>query len=237
MGLDDAVAFGVERHGADVRPVARVARPSRRVECASLEVQRVTGHQDGAIVAGMSLRRADVADAAVSMIDVGCTNARSRRPMRAPRPGQRSPRPGTRAGVCSDRARAARGRSWTRWPGTPPRRRAWARCARAAPPRSAARWPRTAAARARSRSAHFAGHQLHRRTLRRQQPGHRAVLEYLSVSSHSRPSSPPPGCRFYRGDNYSDAGGLRHDHDHDAQHFIHELSSFNEPKMYRHSMH
>ena len=55
MRLGDAVAFGVERHGTDVRPVARVARPSRRVERASLEVQRVTGRQDGAIVAGMSL--------------------------------------------------------------------------------------------------------------------------------------------------------------------------------------
>ncbi len=70
MRLDDAVAFWVERYGADVRPVARVARPSRRVERASLEVQRVTSRQDGAIVAGMALRRTDVADAAVSMIDV-----------------------------------------------------------------------------------------------------------------------------------------------------------------------
>ena len=70
MRLDDAVAFGVERHGADVRPVARVARPSCRVERASLEVQRVTSRQDGAIVAGMALRRADAADAAVSMLDV-----------------------------------------------------------------------------------------------------------------------------------------------------------------------
>jgi hypothetical protein len=39
------------------------------------------------------------------------------------------------------------------------------------------------------------------------QPGHRSVLECLSVSSQLVLSSSPPGDRFYRGDNYSDAGG------------------------------
>ena len=48
--------------------------------------------------------------------------------------------------------------------------------------------------------------QVDRRTLRRQQPRQRPVLECLSVSSPVRPSSPPPGL-LYEGVNYFDAGG------------------------------
>lgn len=55
-------------------------------------------------------------------------------------------------------------------------------------------------------NTNLARHYLQRSALRRQQPRHRSVLEFLSVSSQVRPSSPPPGL-FYRGDNYSDAGG------------------------------
>ncbi len=50
-------------------------------------------------------------------------------------------------------------------------------------------------------------HVFQHRALRRQQPRHRPVLECLSVSSQFLISSSPPGSRFYRGDNYSDAGG------------------------------
>ena len=41
MRLDDRVAFGVERHGADGRPIAGVAGPARRVDLASAD--RKTG--------------------------------------------------------------------------------------------------------------------------------------------------------------------------------------------------
>ncbi len=43
MRLDDAVAFGVERHGTDGRPVAGAARPARRVSFARPAVQRLSG--------------------------------------------------------------------------------------------------------------------------------------------------------------------------------------------------
>lgn len=56
-------------------------------------------------------------------------------------------------------------------------------------------------------NAHFPGNHLQRGALRRQQPCNRSVLECLSVSSHSRPSSPPLGSWFYWGDNDSAAGG------------------------------
>jgi hypothetical protein len=58
-------------------------------------------------------------------------------------------------------------------------------------------------------NTNFPRNQLQRRALRRQQPRHRSVLECLSVSSQVHPSSPPPGLLFYRGDNYSDAGGVQ----------------------------
>ena len=45
-------------------------------------------------------------------------------------------------------------------------------------------------------------------TLRRQQPRHRSVFEFLSVSRQLVLSSSPPNSGFYRGGNYSDAGGL-----------------------------
>lgn len=50
-------------------------------------------------------------------------------------------------------------------------------------------------------------HDFHRCALRRQQPCYRSVLECLSVSRHLVLPSSPPVRRFYRGDNYSDAGG------------------------------
>ena len=70
MRLDDGVAFGVKRHGTDGRPVASIARPASRVEFASPAVQRVSGSQNRVIAPCMALRRADVTDAAVTMINV-----------------------------------------------------------------------------------------------------------------------------------------------------------------------
>src|SRR3990167_4221132 len=70
MHLDDGVAFGVEGHGADGRPVARGARPTSGVERASARVQRMPRSQDRLIFTVMALSRADVADAAVTMVVV-----------------------------------------------------------------------------------------------------------------------------------------------------------------------
>ena len=50
-------------------------------------------------------------------------------------------------------------------------------------------------------------HIVQRRAFRRQQPRYRSILEFLSVSSQFVLPSSPPVRRFYRGDNYSDAGG------------------------------
>ena len=55
----------------------------------------------------------------------------------------------------------------------------------------------------------FTRNRLHRCTLRRQQPRHRSVFEFLSVSRQLVLSSSPPNSGFYRGGNYSDAGGCR----------------------------
>ena len=68
--VDHRVALWIEGHDVDVRPVACVARPTRRVALLGLEVQRVACRQDGLVLPVMALRRADVADAAVAMIDV-----------------------------------------------------------------------------------------------------------------------------------------------------------------------
>jgi hypothetical protein len=43
---------------------------ARRVALSGLEVQRVASRQDGPVVAAMALRWADVADAAVAVLDV-----------------------------------------------------------------------------------------------------------------------------------------------------------------------
>src|SRR5512140_542314 len=67
---DRLVALGIEGDHADVRPVARVARPARRVALPGLAVERMPSRQDGLVIAGVTLLRADVADAAVAVIDV-----------------------------------------------------------------------------------------------------------------------------------------------------------------------
>ena len=70
MRLYDGIAFGIERHGANGRPVSSVARPARRVECARPEVQVMSGRQNRLIFPGVALSGADVTNAAVAMIDV-----------------------------------------------------------------------------------------------------------------------------------------------------------------------
>ena len=68
--LDHRIALRVEGDRIDVRPVPRVAGPSRRVRVPGLHVQRVPGRQDGLVGARMTLLRADVADAAVTVVNV-----------------------------------------------------------------------------------------------------------------------------------------------------------------------
>ena len=53
--LDDAVAFGVERYGADGRPVACVTGPARGVALTRLGVQGMPGRQNYVIVAFVTL--------------------------------------------------------------------------------------------------------------------------------------------------------------------------------------
>src|SRR3954465_2615176 len=66
----DAVALGIEGDGADRGPVAGRAAPAPRIGLARLLVQGMAGGEDGAVSAGMALRRGDVADAAVMMVVV-----------------------------------------------------------------------------------------------------------------------------------------------------------------------
>lgn len=68
--LDDRVAFRVERDGQDRGPVARMARPATRVGSFHLRVELVASGQDRSIVSGVTLSRAHVADAAMTMIVV-----------------------------------------------------------------------------------------------------------------------------------------------------------------------
>jgi hypothetical protein len=76
--LDHGGAFGIERDEGDRIPVSGVPRPVPRVACPGGEVKRVAGFQHRAILTGMSLSRADVADAAVAMIVVVPTHGGTR---------------------------------------------------------------------------------------------------------------------------------------------------------------
>ena len=61
---------GVERHSTDWCPVARMARPARRIAFTRRLVQCVTRREDYVIVASMALRRTHVTDAAVTMLEI-----------------------------------------------------------------------------------------------------------------------------------------------------------------------
>ena len=67
---DDRVTLGVERHRCNWRPVARLARPARRVLLPGLLVQRMARIENGVIFTAVALGRADVLDAAVAVIVV-----------------------------------------------------------------------------------------------------------------------------------------------------------------------
>jgi len=67
---DHRVTFRVEGHGADGRPVARMARPTGRITRARRGVQRMPGRQNRVILARMPLLRTDIANATVAMIAV-----------------------------------------------------------------------------------------------------------------------------------------------------------------------
>ena len=75
---DHFVELGIEGDYAYVRPVACLARPARRVALPGLGVERMPSRQDGLVITGVTLLRADVADAAVAMIDVVPTHEFSR---------------------------------------------------------------------------------------------------------------------------------------------------------------
>ena len=68
--VDHLFAFGIEAHHVDEQSVSGSARPARWVALLGLKVQRVPCRQDGLILAGVTLLRADVADAAVTVINV-----------------------------------------------------------------------------------------------------------------------------------------------------------------------
>src|SRR5215207_10341204 len=69
-GGGGAVALGVEGDGADRGPVAGRPAPAARMALARLLVQGMAGGEGGAVLAGMALRRGDIADAAVPVLVV-----------------------------------------------------------------------------------------------------------------------------------------------------------------------
>ena len=68
--LDDSVAFRIKRDDANRCPVAGLPAPALRVACACILVERVAGGEHAAIQSGMTLRRGDVADAAMAVFVV-----------------------------------------------------------------------------------------------------------------------------------------------------------------------
>ena len=68
--LDEAVALGIEGHGADGRPVAGLPAPALRVALACSLVERMALGEEWAVLPGMALCRGDIADAAVAVLVV-----------------------------------------------------------------------------------------------------------------------------------------------------------------------
>ena len=68
--FDDRVALRVERDRRNRCPVARLARPARRVLLPGLLVQRMACTENGVVFTVVALGRADVLDAAVAVIVV-----------------------------------------------------------------------------------------------------------------------------------------------------------------------
>src|SRR5574337_1482293 len=65
MAANDGIALGIERDGADRRPVACATGPACRMACSRLEIRSMARLQDRVVLAGMALRGRDVANAAV----------------------------------------------------------------------------------------------------------------------------------------------------------------------------
>lgn len=64
-GADDRFALGIERHGVDGLPVARMATPASWIGRSCLEIQRVSFGEDSFIFPRMALRWAHIADSAM----------------------------------------------------------------------------------------------------------------------------------------------------------------------------
>ena len=75
---DHCVAFGIERDGGDRIPVSSVPCPASRVLCSCLLVERVASLQHVAVLSGISLGGADVADVTVAVIVVVPVHERAR---------------------------------------------------------------------------------------------------------------------------------------------------------------
>src|SRR5258708_1582054 len=73
--LDQGSALGIERDGGDWRPVSGLPAPASWVAFPRLLIDRVAGLEQRPILAGMTLRRGDVADGASGAR--GCTVAQN----------------------------------------------------------------------------------------------------------------------------------------------------------------
>ena len=70
MIAQDSIALWIERDRADRRPVARPSGPARRIALAGVEVRLMVCSQDRPVLQRVSLRRGDVADSAVAVLEV-----------------------------------------------------------------------------------------------------------------------------------------------------------------------
>ncbi len=68
--LHDAVALGIERDGADRRPVAGMPCPAPRMALLALHVELMPTGQDRLIDSEVPIRRTDISDSAVPVLMV-----------------------------------------------------------------------------------------------------------------------------------------------------------------------
>jgi len=78
---DHCVALGIECDDGDRIPVSGVPCPAPRGSCPCTLVERMASLQDGVVLAGMSLCRTDVADAAVAVAVIVVVQVNNRKPM------------------------------------------------------------------------------------------------------------------------------------------------------------
>lgn len=113
MRLYDAVSCWLARHGSDGSPAPSVAGPARRAECSRAAIQGLSSSQNLVVIAGVALRRTDVANAAVTMIEVVPMDE-VRGPGSSLDQGQQSPGRETRAGIWRYET-ATRQKRWRGW--------------------------------------------------------------------------------------------------------------------------